>query len=173
MFTSFTCQQVCSLRLSPTEWKLYFLKYLGLKPIKIFLLAFKKSVFSKGSVGHRYKNELVQLFRITRRGRKPLTSLRAEPCTKRLLAKPTDGSWCDATLQSSIMYFIKCICLNIFWELLLDKQLTLFHSKRTNSFCIYASLNRIEQHTTTKCFTISQYACSLCIIKCLLVIEIF
>ena len=116
MFTSFTCQQVCSLRLSPTEWKLYFLKYLGLKPIKIFLLAFKKSVFSKGSVGHRYKNELVQLFRITRRGRKPLTSVRAEPCTKRLLAKSTDGSWCDATLQSSIMYFIKCICLNIFWD---------------------------------------------------------
>ena len=47
------------------------------------------------------------------------------------------------------MYFIKCICLNIFWG-----QLTLFHSKRTNSFCIYASLNRIEQHATTKCFTI-------------------
>ena len=51
MFTSFTCQQVCSLRLSHTDWNLY-LKYLGLKPIKIFLLAFKKSVFSKGSVGH-------------------------------------------------------------------------------------------------------------------------
>ena len=33
-------------------------------------------------------------------------------------------------------------------------QLTLFHSKRTNSFCIYASLNRIEQHATTKFFTI-------------------
>ena len=151
MFTSFTCQQVCSLRLSPTEWKLYFLKYLGLKPIRIFLLAFKKSVFSKGSVGHRYKNELVQLFRITRRQRlkETIDKLKGGTMHKTLLAKPTDGSWCDATLQSSIMYFIKCICLNIFWG-----QLTLFHSKRTNSFCIYASLNRIEQHATTKCFTI-------------------
>ena len=118
MFTSFTCQQVCSLRLSPTEWKLYFLKYLGLKPIRIFLLAFKKSVFSKGSVGHRYKNELVQLFRITRRQRlkETIDKLKGGTMHKTLLAKPTDGSWCDATLQSSIMYFIKCICLNIFWD---------------------------------------------------------
>ena len=83
-----------------------------------------------------------------------MTRLRAEPCTKLLLAKPTEGSWCDATLQSSIMYSTKCISLNIFWVFLLGKQPTLFHSKRTNSFCIYASLNRIEQHTTTKCFTI-------------------
>ena len=95
--------------------------------------------------------------------------LRAEPCKKLLLAKPTDGSWCDATLQSSIMYFIKFICLNIFWALILGKQLTLFHSKTgTNSFCIYASLNK----SSTQRPNVSQYVTicmSLCIIKCLLV----
>ena len=95
--------------------------------------------------------------------------LRAEPCKKLLLAKPTDGSWCDATLQSSIMYFIKFICLNIFWGLILGKQLTLFHSKTgTNSFCIYASLNKSSTQRTN----VSQYVTicmSLCIIKCLLV----
>ena len=95
--------------------------------------------------------------------------LRAEPCKKLLLAKPTDGSWCDATLQSSIMYFIKFICLNIFGGLILGKQLTLFHSKTgTNSFCIYASLNK----SSTQRPNVSQYVTicmSLCIIKCLLV----
>ena len=95
--------------------------------------------------------------------------LRAEPCKKLLLAKPTDGSWCDATLQSSIMYFIKFICLNIFWGLILGKQLTLFHSKTgTNSFCIYASLNKSSTQRTN----VSQYVtiCMfLCIIKFLLV----
>ena len=95
--------------------------------------------------------------------------LRAKPCKKLLLAKPTDGSWCDATLQSSIMYFIKFICLNIFWGLILGKQLTLFHSKTgTNSFCIYASLNKSSTQRTN----VSQYVTicmSLCFIKCLLV----
>ena len=95
--------------------------------------------------------------------------LRAEPCKKLLLAKPTDGSWCDATLQSSIMYFIKFICLNIFGGLILGKQLTLFHSKTgTNSFCIYVSLNKSSTQRTN----VSQYVTicmSLCIIKCLLV----
>ena len=95
--------------------------------------------------------------------------LRAEPCKKLLLAKPTDGSWCDATLQSSIMYFIKFICLNIFWGLILGKQLTLFHSKTgTNSFCIYASLNK----SSTQRPNVSQYVTicmSQCIIKCLFV----
>ena len=170
MFTSFICQQVCSLRLSPTEWKLYFLKYLGLKTIKISLLAFKKSVFSKRSVGRRYK--LVQLFRITlwlvvNVWRKPLTRLRAEPCTKLLLAKPTDGSWCDATLQSSIMCFMKFICQNSFGGLMLRKQLTLFLSKRTNSFCIYASLNRSSTRPNVSQFV--TICMSLRIIKCFLI----
>ena len=172
MLTSFTCQQVCSLRSSPTEWKLYFLKYLGLKPIKIFLLAFKKPVFSKGSVGHRYKNELVQLFRInlTRRQRLKETIDTLKGGTMHKTFTCQTYWWklvrCHTLVQYHVL--IKFICLNILGGLMLGKQLTLFHSKRTNSFCIYASLN--GSGTQPPNVSQWQYACLLCIIKCLLVI---